>query len=403
MELVTIEDVRAAAERLDGVIQATPLEPSRALSKACNGDIRLKCENLQRAGSFKVRGAYNRIAQLSDEEKARGVVAASAGNHAQGVALAARMQGVEATVWMPTSAPLPKLQATEAYGAKVILEGESVYECLGLAKEYADEHGVVLVHPYDHHHVIAGQGTIGLELIEELPDLGVVVVPVGGGGLISGIAVAVKALRPDVRVIGVQATGAASFPPALASGHPEALPRVDTIADGIAVKRPGDITLAHVRELVDEIVTVDDDAISRAVVYLLERAKLLVEPSGAVGVAALREGLVEVGDRPVVAILSGGNVDPLLVRSLMTSGLNAEGRYVTMETTVDDRPGGLVRLLTLLAGMRANVVAIEHHRFERSLRHGEVEVLVELETRGHDHIAEIEKAMREAGYPIRLA
>lgn len=400
MELVTIADVRAAAERLEGVIQATPLEASRALSKQVGGDVRMKCENLQRAGSFKVRGAYNRIAQLPDGEKSAGVVAASAGNHAQGVALAARMQDVRATVYMPTSAPLPKVQATEAYGAEVILQGESVYESLQVATAHAEEHGITLVHPYDHHHVIAGQGTIGLELAETVPDIGTVVVPVGGGGLISGIAVAIRELVPDCRIIGVQATGAASFPPALASGKPEALPRVDTIADGIAVKRPGGITLEHVRQLVDEIVTVDDDAIARAVVNLLERAKLLVEPSGAVGVAALREGLVEIGDRPVVTVLSGGNIDPLLVRGLMTSGLAAEGRYVTLDTTIEDRPGALVALLRMIADEGVNVVAVQHHRFERQLRYGQVDVVLELETRGHGHIARLVEALRAAGYPV---
>ncbi len=400
MELVGIDEVRGAARRLEGVIQATPVEASRALSKECDGDVRMKCENLQRAGSFKVRGAYNRIAQLDDAEKERGVVAASAGNHAQGVALGARLQGVRATVVMPTSAPLPKLEATEAYGAEVIIEGESVYESLQVAEAFAKEHDRVFVHPYDHRDVIAGQGTIGLELVRDVPDLATVVVPVGGGGLISGIAVALRALLPDVRIIGVQATGAASFPPALASGQPQALPRVETIADGIAVKRPGGLTLAHVHDLVDEIVTVDDDAIARAVVNLLERAKLLVEPAGAAGVAALREGLVEVDHRPVVAVLSGGNIDPLLVRGLMTSGLASEGRYLTLSTTIDDRPGALVALLTLLANQRANVVAVEHHRFDRQLRYGQVEVMLELEARGHEHIAEIHRALHEAGYPL---
>ena len=399
MELVSAAAIHAAAERLDGVLQPTPIERSRALSEILGDDVVLKCENLQRTGSFKLRGAYNRIARLTDEERARGVVCASAGNHAQGVALAAALQGVDATVFMPISAPLPKVEATNAYGAKVELVGEVFDETLASALEACESRGSVFVHPFDHEDVIAGQGTLGLELLAQVPDLATVVVPIGGGGLISGVAVALRESRPDVRIIGVQAAGAASFPGSLEAGEPLTIPAVETIADGIAVKRPGELTLAHVRELVDEVVTVSDDLIARAVVLLLERAKLVVEPAGAAGVAALLSGDLFL-EGPVVAVLSGGNIDPLLMQHLVTSGLTAEGRYVTLRTRIPDRPGELVRLLRMIAEQRANVVGVEHHRFGRRLRLGQVEVVLELEARGTEHIAELRRRLQEAGYPV---
>ncbi len=333
MELVSADAIREAAARLAGVLQPTPIERSRALSDVLGDEVVLKCENLQRTGSFKLRGAYNRIALLTDAERERGVVCASAGNHAQGVALAAALQGVDATVYMPVAAPLPKVAATQAYGATVELVGTVFDESLAAATEAAEAQGKVFVHPFDHPDVIAGQGTLGLELLEQVPDLGTVLVPIGGGGLISGVAVALREARPDVRIIGVQASGAAAFPASLAAGEPTTLAGVDTIADGIAVKRPGELTLAHVRALVDEVVTVGDDLLARAVVLLLERAKLVVEPSGAAAVAAILGGDVLM-DAPVVAILSGGNIDPLLMQHLVTSGLTAEGRYVTLRTRI---------------------------------------------------------------------
>ncbi len=402
MELVTESEVRAAAERLHGVLQPTPIEPSRALSNAVGIETVLKCENLQRTGSFKLRGAYNRIALLSDEERSRGVVCASAGNHAQGVALGAQMQGVKSTVFMPVQAPIPKVQATEAYGADVWLTGSSVDDCIGAAEEFAHEEGRAFVHPFDHRDIIAGQGTIGLEIAEQVPEVGTVVVPVGGGGLVSGTAVAIKALRPGTRVIGVQAVGASSFAGSIAKGEPLAVASLDTIADGIAVKRPGVLTLAHVRECVDEVVTVEDSSIARAVVMLLERAKLVVEPAGAAGVAALLAGAVQDLRAPVVAILSGGNIDPLVMQHLVTSGLTAEGRYTTLRTRISDQPGELVRLLTLIAKARANVVGVEHHRFGRRLRLGQVEVMIELEARGQDHIDDLRARLEGEGYPIEM-
>ena len=399
MDLVTADAVREAAARLEGVLQPTPIEPSRALSSTVGSRVVLKCENLQRTGSFKLRGAYNRIARLSDDERARGVVCASAGNHAQGVALAAQMQGVDAVVFMPVEAPLPKLDATTGYGATVELVGETVDEALEAARTHAEREGRVFVHPFDHPDIVAGQGTVGLELVEQVPDLATVVVPVGGGGLVSGIAVALREARPDVRIVGVQAAGCAAFPAALRTGEPADLPHGQTIADGIAVGRPGELTLAHVRSLVDEIVTVDDQQIARAVVLLLERAKLVVEPAGAAGVAAILAGVTE-PVAPTVAVLSGGNIDPLVMQHLVTSGLTSESRYVTIRTRVPDRPGALVRLLRLMAEQRANVLGVEHHRLGRRLQLGQVEVVIELEVRGEDHIASIRRHLHDAGYPV---
>jgi threonine dehydratase len=399
VDLVTIDDVRAAREVLSSVMEPSPLERSRALSEAIGGEVLLKCENLQRTGSFKMRGAYTRIARLSPEARSRGVVCASAGNHAQGVALGARLQGVPATVFMPANAPIPKVEATEAYGAEVRLVDGVVDDCLVEAREHAEQTGKVFVHPFDHPDVIAGQGTAGLEIHEQVDEVRTVLVPIGGGGLASGVGVALKALRPDVRIVGVQAAGASSFGASLTAGEPRALEHVETIADGIAVKRPGDLTLAHVEALVDEVVAVDDEDIARAVVLLLERAKLVVEPAGAVGAAAILAGVGHV-ESPAVCILSGGNIDPLVMQHLVTSGLTAEGRYVTLRTRIPDRPGELGRLLTMLGEERANVVTVEHHRFGRRLRLGQVEVVLELETRGLDHIEHLREHLQDLGYPV---
>jgi threonine dehydratase len=398
VELVTIDDVREAAVGLRGVIAPTPVERSRAVGSHVGQPVLLKCENLQRTGSFKLRGAYHRIARIPAAERERGVVCASAGNHAQGVALAAAMQDVPATVFMPVEAPLPKVDATTGYGADVRLVGESFDESLAEAIDFAEREGQVFVHPFDHPDIIAGQGTVGLEVVEQVPDAATVVVCLGGGGLISGTGVVLRALRPDVRVVGVQAAGCASFAGSLAAGEPVALDTADTIADGIAVKRPGELTLAHVREVVDEIVTVTDAELSRAVVLLLERAKLVAEPSGAAAVAALLSGKVS-SDGPVVATISGGNIDPLVLQHLVTEGLAAEHRYVTLRTRVPDAPGELARLLRTVADTRANVVGVQHHRLGSRLALGQVEVIVELETRGAEHVDEIHRVLGAAGYP----
>lgn len=401
-ELVGLADVRAARELLAGVTRTTPLEPSRPLSAVLGGPAWLKCEHMQRAGSYKVRGAYVRIARLSAQERERGVVAASAGNHAQGVALAAGLVGAHATVFMPVSAPLPKVAATKGYGATVELVGNTVDESLVAAQTFAERTGAVFIHPFDHPDVIAGQGTVALEILEQCPEVKTIVTGVGGGGLISGMAVAAKALRPDVRVIGVQAAGAAAFPPSLKAGEPVRLASYSTIADGIAVGRPGELTFTHVRKLVDDIVTVSEEDISRALLMLLERGKQVVEPAGAVGVAALLAGAVQV-EAPVVAVLSGGNIDPLLMLRVIEHGLAAAGRYLRVTVRCSDRPGQLASLLHEIAEHRANVVDVEHQRANPHLRLGEVEVALSVETRGMEHSETLISALRASGYQVVFA
>ncbi len=398
-ELVSLADIEAARELLAGVVRVTPLEPSRPLGAKLGGPAWLKCENLQRAGSYKVRGAYVRIARMSRADRARGVVAASAGNHAQGVALAAGLLGAATTVFMPVGAPLPKVAATKGYGARVELVGATVDEALVAAKEFADRTGAVLVHPFDHADVIAGQGTVALEILEQCPDVRTIITGVGGGGLVSGIAVAAKALRPDVRVIGVQADGAAAYPPSLRAGKPVRLPALRTIADGISVGCPGELTYAHVAKLVDEVVEVTDEDISRALLLLLERSKLVVEPAGAAGVAALLAGAVEV-EPPVVALLTGGNIDPLLLLRVIEHGLAAAGRFLSFTVYCGDRPGQLAGLLTLIAEHEANVVDVAHERHDPRLRLGEVEVELSVETRGAEHSDRLVSALRTAGYEV---
>jgi threonine dehydratase len=401
-ELVGLADVQAARAVLADVVRETPMEPSRPLSAILGGPAWLKCENLQRAGSYKVRGAYVRISRLAPEERARGVVAASAGNHGQGVALAAGLLGAASTVFMPVNAPLPKVAATKGYGAKIELIGNTVDEALVAAYAYAEESGAVLIHPFDHRDVIAGQGTVALEILEQCPEVRTIVTGVGGGGLISGIAVAAKALRPDVRIIGVQAAGAAAYPPSLKAGAPVRLPSFTTIADGIAVGCPGDLTFAHVEKLVDDMVTVSEEDISRALLMLLERGKLVVEPAGAVGVAALLTGIIDV-QAPVVAVLSGGNIDPLLLLRVIEHGLAAAGRYLRFTVRCADRPGQLASLLTQIAEHRANVVDVVHQRQNPHLRLGEVEVSLSVETRGSEHSDKLISALRGSGYRVDFA
>jgi threonine dehydratase len=400
-ELLTLEDVQAARALLGDVVRVTPLEPSRPLSAALDGPVWLKCENLQRAGSYKVRGAYVRIARLSPEERACGVVAASAGNHAQGVALAAGLLGAQSTVFMPVGAPIPKVAATKGYGAQIEFAGSTVDDALVAAHEFARRTGAVLIHPFDHVDVIAGQGTVALEILEQCPEVGTIVTGLGGGGLLSGMAVAAKALKPDIRIIGVQAAGAAAYPPSLEAGAPVRLPHLSTIADGIAVGCPGDITFAHVSKLVDDVVTVTEEDISRALLMLLERGKQVVEPAGAVGVAALMSGAVK-AEPPVVAVLSGGNIDPLLLLRLIEHGLAAAGRFLRFTVRCGDQPGELAALLARIAEQRANVVDVLHTRHNPRLRLGEVEIALSVETRGPEHSDKLIGALRAQGYTVRF-
>jgi len=399
--LVSLDDVRAARELLDDVVRVTPLEECRPLAAKVGGPAWLKCENLQRAGSFKIRGAYVRIARLSDEERARGVVAASAGNHAQGVALAAGLLGTTATVFMPTGAPLPKVAATKAYGATIELTGSTVDDALIAARRFSEDTGAIFIHPFDHFDIVAGQGTVGLEILEQCPDVKTIVVGCGGGGLVAGIGAVVKALKPDVRVVGVQAAGAAAYPPSLDKGAPVALSSMSTIADGIAVGCPGELTFEHVRALTDEIVTIAEEDISRALLFCLERAKLVVEPAGAVGVGALLADPHRF-EAPVVAVLSGGNIDPLLLHRVIEHGLAAAGRYLHFTVEFADRPGSLAGLLSLLAEQGVNVLDVEHFRHDARLHLGEVEVSLSVETKGNEHSEKLLSALRRAGYSVRF-
>jgi threonine dehydratase len=395
----TLSDIETAREALRGVSVYTPMEESRWLSAAAGGPVLLKAENLQRTGSFKIRGAYLRMSRLSEQERAHGVVAASAGNHAQGVALAAQMLDIKATVFMPEGAPIPKEKATRGYGAEVRFHGHSIDLALLEAKRFADETGAVLIHPFDHVDIVTGQGTCGLEIIEQCPDVRTVVVPVGGGGFIAGIAIAVKSLRPDVRVVGVQAEGAASYTRSLAEGRPMALDSMQTMADGIAVGCPGEVPFAAIQKYVDEVVTVSEESLSRALLMLIERAKLVVEPAGAAAVAAL----VDNPDRfetPAVAVLSGGNVDPLLLMRVIRHGLAAAGRYLFFRARIPDLPGGLATLLRELAEVEANVLDVVHERTSSTLQLDEVEVALQVETRGRPHADRVLARLRECGYRV---
>ena len=394
------DDTAAAREVLRGVLAPTPLLRSRVLSDRLGGPVFLKCENLQRTGSFKARGAYLRISRLTDAERARGVVAASAGNHAQGVAFAAALLGAKATVIMPEGAPLPKIEATRSYGADIITRGQTVDDALAEALAYASECGAVFIHPFDHPDVVAGQGTVGLEILEQCPEVRTIAVPVGGGGLAAGIAVAVQGADPAVRLVGVQAQAVAPFPASLTAGHPVRVPPAPTMADGIAVGRPGEIAFGILAALADRVMlTVSEENLSRGLLLCLERAKQLVEPAGAAGVAALLEhpGVFE---PPVVVVLSGGNIDPLLLFKVLRHGLSAAGRYLALRCRMPDRPGALAALLREVADLGANVLDVTHERVTARLRVDEVEVLLQVETRGAAHCDEVVRQLRQAGYTL---
>jgi threonine dehydratase len=396
--VIGLADLEAAAARLRSVVRPTPLVVSPALSERAGRAVHLKAEHLQRTGSFKIRGAYNFIASLPPSSTR--VVAASAGNHAQGVALAASLCGIESVIYMPINASLPKVEATRGYGAEVVLEGVSVDECIVLAKAHAARENAVFVPPFDDPLIIAGQGTVGLEIAHAMPERACVLVPVGGGGLIAGIATALKLTRSDVRVIGVEAAGAASMKAALEANAPVELPLCSTMADGIAVRSVSALTLEHARAYVDEVITVGEEDISQAVLFVLERHKWLIEPAAAVGIAALSAGLIG-GDEPVVAVLSGGNIDPLLLTRLIEHGLSAAGRYVMLRVVLTDKPGQLARLTAVLAEMGLNVLSVDHHRSGVVVGLDEVEVLLTVETRGPAHRQAIVAGLRAAGFNTR--
>ena len=398
---VQADDVVAARELLRDVISPTPVLRSRVLSELVGGPVFLKCENLQRTGSFKIRGAYLRITRLTDAERARGVVAASAGNHAQGVALAAALLDTKTTVFMPEGAPLPKIQATRDYGAHVVLQGASVEDALAAAEEHAGRTGSVLIHPFEHPDIVTGQGTLGFEIIEQCPQVRTVVVPVGGGGLAAGIAVAVKSLDPAVQIVGAQAAAVAPYPASLAAGRTIAVKGTPTMADGIAVSRPGELAFELLSSAGARVLTVTEESLSRGLLLCLERAKQVVEPAGAAGVAALLEHAEQM-QPPVVVVLSGGNIDPLLLSKLLRHGLRAAGRYLALRCRLPDRPGALATLLHELAGLGANVLDVWHERVTPRLQVGDVEVLLQVETRGPEHCEEVITELRHAGYTLVL-
>ena len=400
---VTLDDVIAARAELGELVRPTPLEFSRVLSDKVGAEVFLKCENLQRAGSFKIRGAYTRIARLSEAEQARGVVAASAGNHAQGVALAATSLGIKSRVYMPVGAAMPKLIATRAYGAEVEQVGATLDESLVAARAYAEETGAVLIHPFDHPDIVAGQGTCGLEILEQCPDVGTVIVSLGGGGLLAGIATVIRASKPDTTIVGVQAEAAAAYPMSLAAGHPIAADKMATMADGIAVGLPGAVPFEVIRSTVDRVDTVSEAALSRAMLQLLEHSKLVVEPAGAAGVALLNESTGVAWAGPIVVVLSGGNIDPLLMLRIIRHGMVAAGRYLQFRVVMPDRPGSLARLIADCAAADANVVEVEHMRHDANLLIDEVDILIQLETKGPQHCQDVLTSLRGAGYRLKFA
>ena len=396
-----IEDVQQAAERLEGVIRDLPVQGARWLSDQVGGPVYLIPENLQRAGSFKIRGAFNRIAQLNEAERAKGVVAASAGNHAQGVALAGQLMGVTATVFMPVDASIPKIEATRGYGADVRFHGSTVDEALVQARLFADETGAILIHPFDHEHVVAGQGTLGLEIVEKIPDVKTVVVCTGGGGLLAGVAFAIKQIKPDVTVVGVQAEGAATYPQSIAEGQPITRTQMNTMADGIAIARPGDIPFELIQTYVDEFRTVTEDELSRAVLMLLERAKLVVEPSGAAATAAVMNHPHDF-EPPVAITISGGNVDSLVLLRIIRHGMAAAGRYLSISVQTPDFPGSLAGLLDVLKQHKANVVDVFHDRTDPRVSIGDVRIDIQMETRSAEQRDRIIDALSSAGYQVEV-
>jgi threonine dehydratase len=401
----TLKDFEAAEANVLAIAKETPLLDSFYLSDLTGGQVFLKAENLQRTGAYKLRGAYNRMSKLTAQERKRGVVAASAGNHAQGVALASSKLGINATIFMPIGASLPKVQATKGYGAEVVLTGATFAECLKAAQEFSQKKNSVFIPPFDHIDVVIGQGTVGLEIMKELPDVDNIVVAIGGGGLAAGVAVAAKlsakANGRKVKVYGVQSEHAAPYVPSMKSGKLTEVVTTPTIADGIAVSKPGRIPFELIKKHVDKVVTVSENEIAKAILVLLERAKQVVEPAGAVGVAALISGKLKLKGKTVV-ILSGGNMDPLLLQRVVRHGLSAAERYTTISVMLPDRPGQLALTAEVIAKANANVVEVLHTRHGLGLKISEVELNLSVETSGHEHTLEVLKALKNAGLKPRI-
>ena len=393
-----LENIQKAAENLNGVIRKTELIYSEFFSKETGNRIYIKPENLQRTGSFKIRGAYNRIANLSEEERAKGIIASSAGNHAQGVALAASTMGIKSTIVMPLVTPLIKVDSTKSYGAEVVLHGNIYDEAYAKAVELAEEHGYTFVHPYNDYDVICGQGTIALEILEELEDIDVILAPVGGGGLISGLALAAKAIKPNIQVIGVEPVGASSMLAALDAGHPVTLVKVQTGAEGVAVKTVGSNCLDICSKYLDGIIQVTEDEIMEAVLLLLERHKIVAEAAGALPLAAIKK--LNTRNKNVACVVSGGNIDMVTISSTINSGLVTRGRVLCFTVDLPDTPGQLLRIAQILSDHRANVIKLEHNQFKALDRVQHVQLEVTAETNGHEHIATVIAALEEGGFHV---
>lgn len=398
---VSLTDIQKAASRLHGIIRPTNLINAGWLERLNGNPVALKPENLQRAGSFKIRGAYNLLSQLSEEDRKKGVVAASAGNHAQGVALAAQLLGIKSTVYMPMSASIPKVIATKGYGAEVKLIGENLDAALEVATQECEKKGSVFISPFNHPLIVAGQGTVGLEILEQMPEVRTVLVCTGGGGLLAGSALAIKEQNPKIKIIGVQAENAAAYPQSLKEGKPVALKTMNTIADGIAVGKPGDIPFGIVQEYVDEIITVSESELSIAILQTLERGKLLVEPGGAAAIAAFIAN-PKAFEGPVAVVLSGGNIDPLLLERIMRTGLASAGRYLTVRIRIKDKPGSLAFFLTEIGGAGANILDVFHLRTDPMLALDEVAVNVTMETRGLEHEKEVLAHIKALGHDAQI-
>lgn len=399
-DLVTLDEIRQAAVRGKDVVLRTPLFPTSTFTALCGREIMMKAENQQRAGSFKIRGAMNALGLLDEDQRRAGVVAASAGNHAQGVALAATTLGIASTVFMPETAMIPKIEATRGYGAEVRLVGSNIGEALDAALEFSGETGARLIHPYDDRAIVAGQGTLGIELLDQVPNPGTVVMPVGGGGLASGVGAAIKALNPAVRIVGVEAEATASYLASREAGSPTEVEPQYTLADGIAVARPSELCFAHIEAFVDDLVTVDDWQMTKAVALLLERAKLLVEASGAAPLAAIMSGAVSDHPGPTVLILSGGNVDLLLLDQVIRHGLESAGRYNSFAIRVPDVPGQLARVTRAIADSGANVVSVDHHREGIGLPFGYTEIRFAVETRSDAEFEGMCAALAKMGIEV---
>lgn len=397
---LSLEEIKNVAEKLNGIINPTATYYSSTFSEISNNKIYMKTENLQKTGSFKIRGAYNKITKLCDEEKKCGVIAASAGNHAQGVAFAATKNGIKATIVMPKNAPMAKVTATQNYGAEVILHGNVFDDTYKKALQIQQNSELTFIHPFNDIDIIAGQGTIGIEILKSIPDTDIILAPIGGGGLISGIALAAKAMKPNISVIGVEATDAASMKNSIDCGRLSSLDKINTIADGISIKTPGDLTYQICKKYLDDIITVSDEEIAGAILMLMERTKMVVEGAGATVIAAILNNKINANNKVIVPVISGGNIDFNTINRIIERGLAKAGRKSTIKTCIKDKPGSLSRLLSVVASLDANIITINHNHYQPGVSIDDAEVELEIETRNKKHAEEVFGYMEKQGYNI---